>query len=58
MTGGRTREKATVYPHSELARRHGAGVETETSSPAEAYAPHPHWRLGRPDMSGLPWAEA
>jgi uncharacterized cupin superfamily protein len=27
-----------VYPESELARRHGAGVETETSEPGEAYA--------------------
>ena len=57
MTGGRTREKAIVYPRSELARRHGAGVETETSSPSEAYAPFPHWQLGRPGNShGLAWA--
>jgi uncharacterized cupin superfamily protein len=27
-----------VYPRSELALRHGAGVETETKSPDEAYA--------------------
>ena len=46
-----------MYPRSELARRHLAGVETETTSPAEAYAPVPKWRRGRPDMaSGLPWA--
>jgi len=57
MTGGRTREKDTVYPRSELARRHGAGVETETRSPSEAYAPFPHWQPERPDAwSGLPWA--
>jgi len=57
MTGGRTREKATVYPNSEPARRHGAGVETETSSPAEAYAPFSHWQLGRPpEAHGIPWA--
>jgi uncharacterized cupin superfamily protein len=56
MTGGRTREKATVYPRSELAQRHGAGVETETRSPSEAYASFPHWQLGRPgDSHGLPW---
>jgi uncharacterized cupin superfamily protein len=56
MVGGRTREKAIVYPRSELARRHGGGVETETSSPAEAYAPFPHWQPGRPDTwNGLPW---
>ncbi|MGH2927913.1 MAG: cupin domain-containing protein [Solirubrobacteraceae bacterium] len=29
---------AVVYPHSELARRHGAGVEQETRDPAQAYA--------------------
>jgi uncharacterized cupin superfamily protein len=57
MTGGRTREKAIVYPRAELARRHGAGVETETSSPSEAYAPFPHWQPRRLDTpTGLPWA--
>lgn len=58
MTGGRCNEKAIVYPRSELARRHRAGVETETSSPAEAYAPFQKWQPGRPaDSSGLPWAD-
>jgi uncharacterized cupin superfamily protein len=57
MTGGRTREKSIVYPRSELARRHGAGVETETSLPSDAYASLPHWQLGRPGNSPeLPWA--
>jgi uncharacterized cupin superfamily protein len=57
MTGARTREKSTVYPRSDLARRYGAGVETETSSPAEAYAPFPHWQPERPESwNGLPWA--
>jgi len=57
MTGARTGEKSIVYPGSELARRHGAGVETETSSPAEAYAPFPHWQPERPESwNGLPWA--
>ena len=57
MTGRRSRDKSIVYPHSERARRHGAGVETETSSPAEAYALFPHWLPGRPGgWSGLPWA--
>jgi uncharacterized cupin superfamily protein len=55
MTGARTREKDTVYPRSELARRHGAGVETETRSAAEAYAPQPHWQPERPDVTGTPW---
>jgi quercetin dioxygenase-like cupin family protein len=59
MTGARRGwpEKGIVYPRSELALRHGAGVETETSSPAEAYASLPKWRLGRPEsFAGLPWA--
>ncbi|HSC93245.1 MAG TPA: cupin domain-containing protein [Gaiellaceae bacterium] len=30
---------SVVYPVSELARRHGAGVERTTTSPDEAYAP-------------------
>jgi uncharacterized cupin superfamily protein len=31
-------DDAVVYPVSELALRHGAGVRTETTKPAEAYA--------------------
>jgi hypothetical protein len=39
MTGGRTRERGTVYAVSEVARRHGAGVESEASQrPALAEA--------------------
>ena len=50
-------EKGIVYPRSELALRHGAGVEKDTTSPAEAYAGLPKWRLGPPaDWNGLPWA--
>jgi uncharacterized cupin superfamily protein len=48
-----------VYPRSELALRHGVGVETEASSPAEARAQLgvPGWRLERPDgWDELPWA--
>jgi uncharacterized cupin superfamily protein len=49
-------EKGIVYPRSELALRHGAGVETETSSPPEAYAPFPKWQPGPPrSWTGLPW---
>jgi uncharacterized cupin superfamily protein len=48
-------EKGIVYPRSEVALRHGAGVETETTSPAQAYAPFPKWRPGRPrSFDGLP----
>ena len=57
MTGARTGNKSIVYPASDLARRQGAGVDTETSSPAVAYAQFPHWLPARPDgWSALPWA--
>ncbi len=56
MTGARREDGKIVYPVSETARTHGAGVETETASPHEAYAPFSHWRLGRPDdWRDLPW---
>ena len=58
MTGARSENKEIVYPRSELARRHGAGVERETSSPAEAYAPLPHWHPARPgSWTDLPWKD-
>ena len=59
MTGARKGwpEKGIVYPRSEPALRHGAGVERETTSPAEAYAAFPKWLAGPPDdWKGLPWA--
>jgi uncharacterized cupin superfamily protein len=49
-----------VYPRSELALRHGVGVETEVSSPAEAWAQRslPPWKLERPKgWEDLPWAQ-
>ena len=50
-------EKGIVYPRSELALRHGAGVEQETTTPAEAYASRPAWQPGRSgSFHGLPWA--
>jgi uncharacterized cupin superfamily protein len=58
MTGARRGwpEKGLLYPRSELALRHGAGVEEDTTSPAEAYAPYPKWKPGRPQSwQGLPW---
>jgi uncharacterized cupin superfamily protein len=56
MTGARREADTIVYPRSEVALAHGAGVETETPSPAEAYAPFGHWRLGRRAPPYLPWA--
>jgi quercetin dioxygenase-like cupin family protein len=56
MTGARRDDDTIVYPRSEPALAHGAGVETETPRPAEAYAPFARWRLGRPDAwPDLPW---
>jgi len=57
MVGGRTGEKRTTYPRYEVALRHGAGVETDTSVPREAYAGFPRWQPGPPESwEGLPWA--
>jgi hypothetical protein len=57
MAGARSADGTIVYPVSETARARGAGVETETHRPSEAYAPFPRWRLGRPDAwPDLPWS--
>jgi uncharacterized cupin superfamily protein len=58
MTGARKDwpDKGIVYPRSELALRHSAGVEIETTKPSEAYALFPKWQSGPPDSwDGLPW---
>jgi uncharacterized cupin superfamily protein len=49
MVGRRNPERRIVYPASEAARRHGASVESETTSAAEAYVPFGHWRAVRAD---------
>jgi uncharacterized cupin superfamily protein len=54
MTGARMPDATIVYPESDLARSHGAGVEAETDSPHEAYEPFGHWQLGDPG-DALPW---
>jgi uncharacterized cupin superfamily protein len=51
MLGARFEGQTLFYPRSDLALRHGAGVEEETDSPRDAYAPLPHWRLGRPEWA-------
>jgi uncharacterized cupin superfamily protein len=57
MAGTRTTDLSFVYPRSDLALRHGVGVETETNSPTEALARFAEWQLGRPDdWHALPWA--
>jgi uncharacterized cupin superfamily protein len=57
MIGARHEGGTIVYPRSDTALARGAGVETETNSPAEAYAAFEHWRHGRlPVWDQLPWA--
>jgi uncharacterized cupin superfamily protein len=57
MVGARPEGRSIVYPRSDVALARDAGVETETNSPAEAYAAFSHWRLARPDTwNALPWA--
>ncbi|TML43750.1 MAG: cupin domain-containing protein [Actinobacteria bacterium] len=59
MVGARGPEGTILYARNETALKHRAGVEQDTSSPHEAYAPFPHWRLGRPDgWDDLPWVNA
>ena len=56
MVGARAPDRSVVYPRSEVALRHGAGVEEETDSPRDAYAPFGHWQPERPhNWLGLPW---
>lgn len=56
MVGGRAHRGGIVYPRSEVALRHGAGLETETPSPEEAYRSFPEWQAGPPDsFDGLPF---
>jgi uncharacterized cupin superfamily protein len=47
MVGRRNPGRQIVYPVDEAARHHGASVESETASAAEAYAPFGHWRAER-----------
>ena len=55
MVGSRADERVK-YPVSELARKHGAGVEQETDQPSEAYAGFPSWRREPVDDPALPWS--
>ena len=58
MTGARISGKTIVYPESQLARRYGAGVERETTSPFEAYAPFADWQPERRGggSDAVPWS--
>jgi uncharacterized cupin superfamily protein len=57
MIGARTKEPAAFYPRSELALRHGVGVDRETTSPGEAQAGRFEWQYARPEgWAELPWS--
>jgi uncharacterized cupin superfamily protein len=57
MVGVRAGDRSIVYPVSDLARRHKAGVDRETTSPAEAYAEFEFPGPGRPPhWDELPWS--
>jgi len=57
MVGGRGETKSLHYPRSDAALAHGAGVEEETTSARDAYAPFPSWRPERPGAwRDLPWS--
>jgi len=54
--GLRAEDGAILYPRDETALRRRAGVERETDTPGEAYAPFPKWVPGRPSAwDALPW---
>jgi uncharacterized cupin superfamily protein len=56
-TGFRSGNEELLYPASEVAIRHNAGAENETSNPREAYAPFARPRRERPAYwDALPWA--
>lgn len=59
MTGTRRPGRPIFYPVSDLARRHAAGVETDTPLPREAYASYEDERVERPPYwDELPWSTA
>lgn len=46
-----------LYARDETALAHEAGVEEETDTPGDAYAPFPKWEHGRPaTWDDLPWS--
>jgi len=54
--GARTEDNTILYAREEVALGHDAGVEHETDTPREAYAPFPKWESGHPDAwDSLPW---
>jgi uncharacterized cupin superfamily protein len=57
MVGTRDPHEQLVYPASELAQRHNAGVQEETDDPQVAYSDLEPPTAGRPrSWNKLPWA--
>ena len=55
--GARHEPEWLRYPVSELAAKHGASADKETTEPPEAYARFARPQPGRPDYwDELPWA--
>jgi uncharacterized cupin superfamily protein len=55
MVGARSEDEGLLYPASELAQRHGAGVAETTPDPDVAYGPNPSKERARPEARGFPW---
>ena len=54
MVGMRSENEELLYPVSDVARKHSAGVDKETSSGREAYAPFSKSKEGRYTEGSLP----
>ena len=56
MAGTRLPDGRLRYPVSEVAAKHGASAERETSEGAEAYAPYERSKRAPLEAKGLPWS--
>ena len=55
--GARPEDEHILYPKSELAERHGASAEQDTTNPQEAYARWERPQPKHPDYwNDLPWS--
>jgi len=54
MVGTRPKDEELLYPVSEIARKHDAGVQKETASGRDAYAPFSRSTEGRYKEGALP----
>jgi uncharacterized cupin superfamily protein len=55
MVGTRGEGLGVRYPVAEVAQKHGAAVEQETTELPEAYARFPRWERAPLENAGLPW---